>query len=86
MAAALSGRDRSGRETWEAWCAHWRDALDEVGREVADGHAAVRPMEGACRYCAIRALCRIETGLDAEDDDGEGPGGDAADAARADAP
>ena len=43
-------------------------------------------MEGACKYCAIRALCRIETGLDAEEDDEDGTGGGAADAARADAP
>ena len=46
---------------WEQLLTHWRTQLEGLANEFAAGHAAVDPIdfETACRYCDLRAVCRI---------------------------
>lgn len=47
-------------EDWHSWRGHWRTALDAIAIEVRDGLASVTPMKGACAYCDLKPLCRVE--------------------------
>jgi probable DNA repair protein len=54
----------------------WQQRLTELAREFLAGNAAVQPLEGACRYCHLPLLCRIDAlncGDDAEASDTPGP-------------
>lgn len=46
---------------WTQLLDHWRSQLEGLATEFVDGHAAVKPVdfETACRYCDLRAVCRI---------------------------
>ena len=54
-------------EDWPGWRAHWRAALDSVAGEIRQGLAAVTPAKGACEYCDLTPLCRIENRSDDDD-------------------
>lgn len=54
-------------EDWSAWRTHWRAALDSVAGEIRQGLAAVTPARGACDYCDLTPLCRIENRSDDDD-------------------
>jgi len=40
--------------------AHWAQVLTALAEQFADGDARVDPKPQACRYCAVRALCRVD--------------------------
>ena len=46
---------------WDGALAAWRTALEALGREFVGGEASVNPKNGdeTCRYCDLKALCRI---------------------------
>ena len=46
----------------EAAVAEWRDTLEQLANEFADGHAAIAPKspETNCKYCGQRLLCRVD--------------------------
>ncbi len=58
---------------WPALLDRWRRTLDELGRQILAGFAAVEPVsrQKACRSCDLSALCRIGDG-----DVGDRPAGE----------
>ena len=49
--------------------ARWRAVLESLVHEFQSGNARVDPLRGACRFCGIRALCRIGDAAGTESDD-----------------
>jgi len=47
-------------EDWASWRNHWQGSLDAIAVEVREGLASVTPMKGACTYCELKPLCRID--------------------------
>jgi RecB family exonuclease len=43
--------------------------LRELADEFMSGHAPVDPLRGACTYCSLPALCRIQEGARAQKDE-----------------
>ncbi|AMV72257.1 PD-(D/E)XK nuclease family protein [Desulfuromonas carbonis] len=52
---------RHGLGSWAELLGRWRLRLDELGRQVLAGAAAVDPVSDkkACRYCDLQGFCRI---------------------------
>ena len=63
---------------WVAQLARWRTQLDALAQGFLTGDALRDPVDGACRYCHLHALCRISV-LAEEPEFGEEEGDDAAD-------
>lgn len=57
VGTALS--EEKGPQEWVGWRQHWRDSLDAVADEIAEGVAGVKPVPGACDYCDLKPLCRV---------------------------
>ena len=49
--------------------ARWRTVLESLVHEFQSGDARVDPLRGACRFCGIKALCRIGDAAGTESDD-----------------
>ena len=49
-----------GESTWPALLQRWREQLQRLVREFLDGDAAVQPLSGACEYCHLQMLCRVD--------------------------
>jgi probable DNA repair protein len=45
---------------WRPLLLQWRGRLERLMREFLDGHAAVQPQPGACEYCHLQMLCRVD--------------------------
>jgi ATP-dependent helicase/nuclease subunit B len=58
---------------WRALLARWRSGLTALLQEFTSGCAAVAPLPGACDYCHLAALCRVDSARLAEGG-GEGAG------------
>lgn len=50
----------SSAESWEQLQSQWRDNLACLARKFLNGDATVDPLNGACRYCGLQALCRVD--------------------------
>jgi len=50
----------AGEADWPALLQRWRERLQRLGEEFLRGHAAVAPQPGACEWCHLHGLCRIE--------------------------
>jgi probable DNA repair protein len=70
-----------GDANWPPLLRQWRERLERVMREFLEGRAAVQPQPGACEYCHLQSLCRVDVQVlaaaaavaaDAGDDDGLG--------------
>jgi ATP-dependent helicase/nuclease subunit B len=51
----------------DSWLAHrqrWRQDLSQLAEDYASGYARVEPVAGACRFCHLADLCRIEDQLE----------------------
>jgi probable DNA repair protein len=46
--------------SWKSQLAQWTAAVTRLAQEFESGHAPVAPGKGACDYCAIRPICRVE--------------------------
>jgi ATP-dependent helicase/nuclease subunit B len=58
---------------WEAVNLQWQTRLASLAEEFIGGVARVDPQVGACRWCGMQSLCRIDSGVDSsagELDDG----------------
>jgi ATP-dependent helicase/nuclease subunit B len=49
-----------GELAWPPLLRLWRGRLEHLVREFLDGHAAVQPQPGACEYCHLQMLCRVD--------------------------
>ena len=63
---------------WAAQLARWETQLQALAQAFVAGDALRDPVDGACRYCHLQALCRISV-LPEEPDFAEEEGDDAAD-------
>jgi ATP-dependent helicase/nuclease subunit B len=52
-----------GEAGWPALLEQWRERLERLVREFLDGRAAVQPQPGACEYCHLQMLCRVDAQL-----------------------
>jgi ATP-dependent helicase/DNAse subunit B len=52
-----------GEAGWPALLQQWRERLERLVREFLDGRAAVQPQPGACEYCHLQMLCRVDAQL-----------------------
>ena len=70
--AACDGK-RNHPEDWDAVLEVWREKIDALAAEFANGECRVMPRDAdACRYCGLEAVCRIEeTGFDLDAGDDE---------------
>ena len=46
---------------WAEQRQQWQLALTDLAQALRDGDATVTPRKGACRYCHLQGLCRINT-------------------------
>jgi len=62
---------RGAPEDWGQVLEVWRQDINALAAEFVQGRSDVSPRDtGACRYCGLEAVCRIdETGFDADPDD-----------------
>jgi len=49
-----------GEPAWPPLLQRWRQQLQRLVREFLDGDAAVQPQPGACEYCHLQMLCRVD--------------------------
>ncbi len=49
-----------GTDAWRERLGAWRAVLERLAGAFADGEAGVDPKPGACDYCHLRSLCRID--------------------------
>jgi ATP-dependent helicase/nuclease subunit B len=48
---------------WDSRVSIWRQTVERIGQQFVEGYAAVAPRFGACSYCNIKPLCRIQERL-----------------------
>ncbi|MBV9082961.1 MAG: PD-(D/E)XK nuclease family protein, partial [Acidobacteriaceae bacterium] len=57
-------------DDWDAFADDSRAEVERLATQFLEGYAAVDPKSGACEYCSLRALCRVnERFMQAEDAD-----------------
>jgi hypothetical protein len=63
----IAGLVRGGWEidSWQALNVRWRGQLQDLAREFLAGEARVDPQVGACTWCGLQALCRVNSGVPA---------------------
>jgi probable DNA repair protein len=49
-----------GETAWPPLLQQWREQLQRLVREFLGGYAAVQPQLGACEYCHLQMLCRVD--------------------------
>jgi ATP-dependent helicase/nuclease subunit B len=49
-----------GELAWPPLLRLWYGRLEQLVREFLDGDAAVQPQPGACEYCRLQMLCRVD--------------------------
>jgi probable DNA repair protein len=54
------------QQDWPGLVEEWRTNLQRLATEFVAGHAEVDPLPGACTYCGLQALCRVEYPLGAQ--------------------
>ncbi len=47
-------------QTWEDQVQRWTDRLSVLATEIKHGVASVTPVPGACTYCDLKPVCRID--------------------------
>ncbi len=52
-------KELSGVE-WKQQLAEWAATVTRLAQEFESGRAPVTPSKGACQYCEIKPICRIE--------------------------
>ena len=53
-------RGGSGFEDWPQLNEAWQQRLQQLVADFIDGQAVVDPLPGACSYCGLQPLCRVE--------------------------
>jgi probable DNA repair protein len=50
----------SDRDNWEDLVRDWERNLQGLAQAFLDGETAVNPLPGACDFCGLQALCRVD--------------------------
>jgi probable DNA repair protein len=67
---------KAGELDWKTLRGQWREMADRLATEIMEGRAEVDPIDRACDYCHLSALCRVDelrgglarmTGVDLEE-------------------
>ena len=53
-------KNSAGAEDWQSLCERWKSVTDDLAAGLIAGEAAVDPLQGACTYCGLQALCRVD--------------------------
>jgi len=61
---AQYSRQLQQADSWPAHRQRWQEDLGQLAEDFASGHARVDPVTGACRFCHLADLCRIEDQLE----------------------
>ncbi|MDQ6971313.1 MAG: PD-(D/E)XK nuclease family protein [Mariprofundaceae bacterium] len=72
--SVYTGKDEEA-EDWPALLDVWRQRINALAAEFVAGHSQVMPRDaGACSYCGLEAVCRIDEigfpGADSNDEEG----------------
>jgi len=67
IAAAV--KNHTAAADWAALNEEWRHNLHRLAREFVGGAAQVDPLRGACTWCGLQALCRVEAADVVEQDE-----------------
>jgi RecB family exonuclease len=58
------------KKDWDEYIGSGREIVHRLATEFVNGMAAVDPIKGACDFCAVKPICRInEIGSSEEDED-----------------
>lgn len=55
-------------QSWDEAKLHWASSLNMLGDEVSQGLATITPLDKACDFCDLPALCRIDKQTSEPDD------------------
>ena len=50
----------TGQDSWDGLLSDWRRNLEGLAARFLQGEAAVSPQRGACDYCGLQPLCRVD--------------------------
>lgn len=56
----IGGRKPSDYSDWNMLAQKWKSTIERLAEEFNVGHAAITPSRNACRYCDLKAACRIQ--------------------------
>ncbi len=65
--AAESLRGWPPGQDWDTLAATWDEKLESIAAEFRSGVADVTPLDQACHYCDLQALCRVPGALETAD-------------------
>lgn len=57
--AHFSDQTAKVRRDWDEFLDTSRADVEQIAREFVEGNAAVDPLRGACEYCRLASLCRV---------------------------
>jgi ATP-dependent helicase/nuclease subunit B len=69
--AHFGDRKEVGHLAWEKQLAQWTATVTRLAKEFESGRAPVSPSRGACEYCGIKPICRIEESRGGAGEDSE---------------
>ena len=55
-------------EPWAEQREQWLQTLTQLAQALKEGNATVTPRRGACRYCHLQGLCRVNTAVEESSD------------------
>ncbi|MDG2088625.1 MAG: PD-(D/E)XK nuclease family protein [Arenicellaceae bacterium] len=61
--SVIGGRKSSDCGDWTLLSQRWISIIELFAEEFNAGHAAITPSKNACRYCDLKAVCRIQQSL-----------------------
>ncbi|MFL6354893.1 MAG: PD-(D/E)XK nuclease family protein [Bryobacteraceae bacterium] len=59
------------KRDWDSFMQESRENVKRITRGFVEGFAAVAPIKGACNYCGIKPLCRVNESKQGEQEDQE---------------
>ena len=58
-AKPLDQQTTGAASTWQELVAQWHTALHQLAADFLEGAADVAPQPGACQFCDLAPVCRI---------------------------
>jgi ATP-dependent helicase/nuclease subunit B len=67
----FKGQTATVRKDWDSYMASAKANVEKLALGFLHGEAAVDPIKGACDYCAVKPLCRVNEVRGAQEEDEE---------------